>query len=400
MEQLPQIVRDRLNRHAADPHPDADLLAAFAERKLSGWEREPILEHLAQCQQCRHVLSLAAESAPQVVSGDPAPSVPAQHLRHPSRLRWAAVAASLALVSAAGMLFYGRRAHRFPPAEMASAERHVAGSDLHVASATKPSTSEAPSTQQPRKLESLTAKSQSAAQKIREEVKSSLSFDGTKDVPKVAAEAAPFNRRALGKILQSPKTEPTSPASPPSVLAFEPSKAATSRDKIPGEAIEVGGNAPVPLAASARTPKVKESSRAGNVQMGNTALTETSASVHGPTLMSDWVTPQWTLSDDGLPQRSFDSGKTWEKVQVDHTTGFRALSAYGIDVWVGGPAGALYHSADFGLHWTRVAVVSGGDSLTSEIVRLDFSDGVHGTLTTSADQIWITSDAGKTWQKR
>lgn len=44
-------------------HPDANLLAAFAERALSGVERVSVLGHLADCARCREIVFLAQEAA-------------------------------------------------------------------------------------------------------------------------------------------------------------------------------------------------------------------------------------------------------------------------------------------------------------------------------------------------
>jgi hypothetical protein len=153
------------------------------------------------------------------------------------------------------------------------------------------------------------------------------------------------------------------------------------------------------------------------------------------------VTPlvaRWTISAEGQLQRSLDSGKTWEIVPVadssslslvsaESTTNyqqamraplsdkatariepssepnppkFRALSANGNDVWVGGTAGLLYHSADAGMHWTRVKAVADGVTLAADIVTLDFADAQHGKLTTAAGKSWVTADAGNSWKKQ
>ena len=50
MQNVPKIVRDRLQRPGsvvAEPHPDADLLTAFAERSLATGEREHVLQRLS-----------------------------------------------------------------------------------------------------------------------------------------------------------------------------------------------------------------------------------------------------------------------------------------------------------------------------------------------------------------
>src|SRR6184192_3247465 len=57
---VPKIVLGRLRR-ASNPgnHPGPDLLTAFAEHALAKRERLHVLEHLAQCSECREIVSLA-----------------------------------------------------------------------------------------------------------------------------------------------------------------------------------------------------------------------------------------------------------------------------------------------------------------------------------------------------
>ena len=62
MENVPKIVRDRLQQGTpvtAESHPDANLLTAFAEHSLAGRERDHVLQHLAQCGDCRETVALA-----------------------------------------------------------------------------------------------------------------------------------------------------------------------------------------------------------------------------------------------------------------------------------------------------------------------------------------------------
>ena len=109
--------------------------------------------------------------------------------------------------------------------------------------------------------------------------------------------------------------------------------------------------------------------------------------------------PRWTLSSDGTLQRSRDSGRTWQTIPVSSNTIFRALAANGLNIWVGGAAGALFHSSDAGQHWTQVRPVVNGEALAGDIIGVEFTDTLHGKLTTSTEEIWITADAGQTWQK-
>ena len=38
--------------------------------------------------------------------------------------------------------------------------------------------------------------------------------------------------------------------------------------------------------------------------------------------------------------------------------------------------------------------------MSATIVRVEFTDARHGTLTNSAGETWATSDAGATWRKK
>jgi photosystem II stability/assembly factor-like uncharacterized protein len=112
------------------------------------------------------------------------------------------------------------------------------------------------------------------------------------------------------------------------------------------------------------------------------------------------LTARWTLSPEGVLQRSLNGGTTWETIPVAEKTVFRALAAVDADIWVGGAAGALYHSSDNGQHWTRVKPTADGVSLVADIIGVEFSDAAHGKLTTAGNEVWTTNDTGQTWQKK
>src|SRR6202050_2276307 len=142
--------------------------------------------------------------------------------------------------------------------------------------------------------------------------------------------------------------------------------------------------------------------------------------------------PRWSISADGGLQRSFDDGKTWLDVNVNSelpsgaskmavtaesthapenrkkeveaqprpSLVFRAVSAQGAEVWAGGSAAVLYHSADYGAHWTRVLPFSSGAALSGDITSIEFSDPQHGRIITSAGEVWITADDGQSWRRQ
>ena len=141
---------------------------------------------------------------------------------------------------------------------------------------------------------------------------------------------------------------------------------------------------------------------------------------------------RWSINAMGGLQRSLDQGKSWQDVDVTGAAGiasganmrlamksshekalakdkadakqapvlFRSVSANGPDVWAGGSSGHLYHSSDAGGHWVQVVPTWSGVVLTDDIVSLQFADPLQGRIVTSSSEIWTTSDAGQTWQKR
>jgi hypothetical protein len=141
---------------------------------------------------------------------------------------------------------------------------------------------------------------------------------------------------------------------------------------------------------------------------------------------------RWSIAADGGLQRSFDDGKTWLDVNVNSALPsaaskmavtaestpapkdrkkkveaqpspslvFRAVSAQGAEVWAGGSAAMLYHSADYGAHWARVLPFSSGAALAGDITSIEFSDPQHGRIITSAGEVWITADDGESWRRQ
>src|SRR2546430_12518526 len=101
MEQLSKLIRQRLQAtpNQGGSHPDPNLIAAFSDRALAKAERIHVLELLAHCADCREIVSLATpnfDATAAVTSALPSSG----WLRGPV-LRWGALAASVAVVTAA-----------------------------------------------------------------------------------------------------------------------------------------------------------------------------------------------------------------------------------------------------------------------------------------------------------
>jgi hypothetical protein len=116
--------------------------------------------------------------------------------------------------------------------------------------------------------------------------------------------------------------------------------------------------------------------------------------------------PQWTVTPVGGLQRSYDEGKNWENVHPEGDLTFtasflfRAVASNGLDVWVGGSEGALFHSVDGGNRWIRQMPSASGAVLEGDVLRIQFVDPHHGKIVTSTGQLWTTADDGQNWQKQ
>jgi hypothetical protein len=102
MDQMAKLVSGRLQAHPAGPHPDADMLTAFAENALPDQDRVQLLQHLGTCVECREVLYLAAPEGSGVLQENKAPSFQPRSFPPTKQsrflLRWATVGALAAIL--------------------------------------------------------------------------------------------------------------------------------------------------------------------------------------------------------------------------------------------------------------------------------------------------------------
>jgi hypothetical protein len=437
MEQLPKIVQRRLQETAKPGvHPDPDLLAAFVEKSLNDRERSQVLQHLADCADCREVMSLAMPEIESTPSPIPERS---RWLTWPV-LRWGALAACVVVVSAAVTLHYERGqagessvAEKTPAVPVSlPAENNAAQPPREKLAAKIPPPAPFQSDrdsgfarklakQQEENMDAgtLAARTTVSAPHGLHEKDRGLSNNRLADA--IAVKSADKPAPSAGMV--------AAPAPVPPAKAAQTAPEAEARNdtvaSAPGtvtETVTVEG-ATTSVLETVQTParqtkdestkneEQKESRAAragavGAVAMGDRKTDSLSTTVE-QNASGDYAkrseagrhAPRWTLSVGGALQRSIDSGKTWHTIQVASNVVLRALAANDFDIWVGGAAGALYHSSDAGQHWAHVYPVVDGKPLTADIVAVEFSDTRHGKLTTSEHETWTTSNAGDTWQK-
>jgi hypothetical protein len=92
MDRLQKLVANRLRTQAVGPHPEAEVLSAFAENALPRNEREVVAEHLSACADCREILFLAA---PPLL--EPQQVFTAPKARPYFALRWGTLVACIAI---------------------------------------------------------------------------------------------------------------------------------------------------------------------------------------------------------------------------------------------------------------------------------------------------------------
>jgi hypothetical protein len=111
------------------------------------------------------------------------------------------------------------------------------------------------------------------------------------------------------------------------------------------------------------------------------------------------VQPQWKLSSGSL-QRSLDQGATWQTTTLRSRRPLLCYASLGADVWAGGKAGTLFHSADGGATWNQVRPAINDQRLRANIIRIEIRGPTEIAVSTRENESWTTVDGGKTWEKK
>jgi photosynthesis system II assembly factor YCF48-like protein len=345
MEKVPKIVARRLAAtKLALNHPDPNQISAFVEKSLGKHERVQVLEHLAQCTNCREIVSLS-NVQPDIAGTNSAAPASLSWLSWPV-LRWGAVMACVVLVAAVVTL----------------RQR-----------------------QETRQIAAAITEGKPAAETQASVPNNAIDKQGASlQAPNAEAKTASVSKQTM-----SPQKPMAGNPAPPSPVEMADARTGSPlTEVVPGRAKDAPAE---PQDAQAEESSADPSSR---------NRSSMSAGPASDAVIPGDLPPRWTLSSDGTLQRSLDSGRTWEAIPVSSQMLLRALAANGLDIWVGGDAGALFHSSDAGQHWTQVQPTANGETIEDDIIGVEFTDTLHGKLTTSGEQTWTTADAGQNWQKQ
>jgi hypothetical protein len=384
MEMLPQSVLKRLQKTLpeAESHPDPDLLTAFAEHSLLERERSRVVDHLAGCKDCRDILAIvaAAESSAQLETLPSIRHTPHSWLAWPA-LRWAALAAGVLIVASLGVLQYGRR-------QTTQVALNVSPNEAAVSSPSSSSAVVADKKNQ--QHDAPDARNSRIAEKAGPRRDSSPK-------PRVTAQNG-SDLRATAHAFEIEEKHPVASVPPSEVPSPARNRLAAN---ITGAETQLAQNQPTP-------PLPGQNDNLDVVKAKNPVSPQS-----GPAPTAPGATPQqtplpespgnfrWAINA-GVLQRSDDGGRSWKNVNpgAGLAPEFLAIAVNGLGVWVGGSASSLYHSTDGGIHWARLTPSANGTSLAGNIVGIQFSDPLHGKITTSTSEIWTTSDGGQSWQKQ
>jgi hypothetical protein len=447
MTEVPKIVYDRLR--AALPgqaHPDADQLAAFAERALSATEREGVLQHLALCGDCREVVALAlpaADPAPPripdedgvrtTVSRAGAPALHKPSFAWPT-LRWAALAAGVVVVAAVLLVHPGKLNQATLPSvnpPVATTAPPASGSQIASSSAPSSPIASPPAeqfavlaeTNEPRRKSELRlSKKLKAGQVVTPSPQAEsglLLADNKKDAgladklsaaPSAGVRAFDYDARSSRAATETVEVSGAAAAvtTEPSAENVLMARNDAPRSEAPAiekakpalQGIEVNEEQKTP-AAAVPGPRAQARNVMSAAKLASTASQSLAVAPH--------VT--WAITA-GVLQRSLDSGQSWQDaLHTDHP--LLCYASHDADVWTGGQAGTLFHSADGGVTWVQVQPSIKAQLLSSDITHIEVrNDDLRGNsrydargpaeilLSTSNSEIWSSADGGKTWAKK
>ena len=445
MFEIPKIVRQRLNQpgSASSNHPDANLLAAFGERSLSGPERTTVLDHLSFCAECREVVALAL---PPVESLQPALQFSSGRKLTWPILRWGFTSAGVLALALFGFVESG---HHADSAKMAKNSMPAAAMQVRDEPVPAAPARDEMKANEDRSQPVATASGNAGRTLEKDRHEASAATELAKNVsPPVSRGSLAHGPRQTSQFQQQNANtsqipsraqnvpERKQPVPPPTATGISGAsemvevQSQSAQLDVRSQATDslVATNKPQqPMPFSASDGEV---SRAKSAPAAVAAQAAPSASeTQGRTFQAlNLITPTWMVNSGRL-QRSSDQGQSWQDVNVtanadtgaslevaivsskaakarkdkkaiSATPVFRAVAANGPDVWAGGTAAALYHSLDAGAHWARVTPSSDSGTLSGDILSMEFPDAQNGRVSTSTGEVWTTTDSGQSWKKQ
>ncbi len=423
-------------------HPDANLLAAFAEKTLTEKERTRVLHHLAQCAECREV---AAFALPAEEAATETTRVPAGRSWSPWLvLRWGAMAAVLGILTVVVMRhpdMWNRQpeisqvmhppapagggtnapqivpAPPLPSTSLESAQAKAQG-QVQESAGQMAAINRAPEQRRELALSDHAAHAQAGQQIVTRASSQPSTMVTAEKIPNVNAEREGSKEKdvltAEAKIAPPPTPAPATVTTAPSADATKASgQSAAGLTTMHGVNQNVavtatggggfgggGGGGGGGVSAPAAKPAAPVTARASVQMTAQAPMAPLRANRTDIESGAPQPSALWSVSSNGKVQHSVDRGKTFEQVHVARSIKFRAIAAFGNDVWAGGAHGALFHSTDGGATWTRTSINVEGNTVTETIDSIQLHGPQHLIITTASGSEWVSEDGGLHWQKQ
>jgi len=427
LDRFSNILKQRLEARQSAPtvHPSSDTLVAFVERGLSGLQRETVLAHLSVCPECREAVALAT---PEVAETSAQTSVYSftRALQFPAAMRWASLAAALAVAVGVGVIAYERgprlqnttfsvaqeKVNSPVPSGTASVNEPTSNSLQSPPSSTARTAAAKPvaSNRDERRERIPTRKKPEATEDIVGGLVATRSTPESKDQYQYRAKAlppAPEVQPALADKRDADSLADAVPAVPMARAALVPTDNKAEQDLnlhaadgyVSGKTTAVAANG-----LSARTSPgapLLERETAPPAKTVNPISISAGAKTKFASGVLSFV--HWTISAAGKLQRRAVDG-TLTIVEPVPGAIIRAVTSEGIEVWAGGsktppnpknvqPRSVLFHSSDAGETWKTV-----DGPWQGSIERVNLAG--FGSLTVvTTDGTWNTGDGGKSWSK-
>jgi hypothetical protein len=406
MSELPKIVRERLAQVPAGPHPDPDLLNAFAEHALAPRERALVLAHVSACQECRQLISLAAlplgdtEAAP--------PPQPARPWFAWGYMRWSGAVAAVLLVASIALMFQSqwrdpelKPVSEQPRAQVVAEPAADRDAPLYQKVLPEQGASQAKPASPPREESRRdTAADRAAKPAPPPPPPAAVAVGGTLNEGGRAAGAAaptrdaPAAQPALAAESKKEKDEKLDSLAMSHVTKTPEATQASNRQRAQNsEVAEAEAESPVvdSTTAQAAAPGEKRSADTGKLARQAPAPLRTN------TFSLADAGAAWRITAAGALERTFD-GRTWKTALTFPDVRFTAVAALGNHVWAGASGGVVYITSDNGRRWLRRQLAINGNALKEDVLAISIDAAASGTVHTSSGS-YTTTDGGATWSK-
>lgn len=415
MDRFNNILKQRLGaaQTAQTAHPSADTLVAFVEQGLTATQRDVVLGHLSVCPECRQAVALATPEAATANAAAIQALRPAFHF--PSAMRWASLAAGLAVAVGVGVIAYEHETTPIP---------HRAMLELKLEKASPPVASPAPATHEqaaqgnlqspptttshPPQSRPLIAERRDAV-RARSLAKKDMSTNAgiLGGLSGAQSQADSNSRVALKELPAAPepviadKREAVHAASPVSASSSQ-SVEVTAENKATQEIDGAGSSG----GSGAVVGGVAGTNFAQNQPPASAKALNTVTLSSGPKAKVAYGVRgfvHWTISTAGRLQRRALDG-TLTIVEPVPGAVIRAVASEGIEVWAGGsrsaptpknvqPRSVLFHSSDAGTTWNTI-----DGPWQGSITRVNLA-GFNSLTVVATDGTWNTGDGGNSWSK-